>query len=93
MYEKPVAVAGYLTPDELSRRFRNRVSVRTLANWRCLGIGPRYRKIGGRILYPVDEVEAWEEKRTASCTSGYGPAALSALFLNQGLITILTALA
>lgn len=26
----------YLTPGELSDRFRGRISVRTLANWRCL---------------------------------------------------------
>lgn len=61
----------YLTPEELSQRFRGRVAVRTLANWRCLGVGPKFRKIGGRILYPINEIEAWESRRTADSTAGY----------------------
>jgi hypothetical protein len=61
----------YLTPDELSARFRGEISVRTLANWRCLSVGPRYTKIGGRVLYPLAEVEKWEAARTVSSTSQY----------------------
>lgn len=61
----------YLTPEELSKRYRGRVAVRTLANWRCLGYGPKFSKIGGRILYPLHEIEAWESRRTADSTSGY----------------------
>jgi hypothetical protein len=61
----------YLTAAELSERFRGKISVRTLANWRCLGIGPRYTKIGGRCLYPIDEVIAWERARTVDSTAGY----------------------
>lgn len=61
----------YLTPAELSARFKGRISVRTLANWRCLGHGPRYTKVGGSILYPLAEVEAWEASRTVNSTSGY----------------------
>lgn len=61
----------YLTPEELSARFRDRISVRTLANWRCLGLGPKFVKVGGRILYPADQVTAWEQARTAESTSGY----------------------
>lgn len=29
------------------------VSQRTLWNWRRLGTGPHYRKVGGRVLYPI----------------------------------------
>ena len=61
----------YLTPAELSARFERKISPRTLSNWRCAGTGPRFVKVGGRILYPVDEVEAWEKRRTASSTSDY----------------------
>lgn len=67
----------YLTPEEVSARFRGRVAVRTLSNWRCLGTGPKYCKIGGRILYPLHEIEAWEAGRTAVSTAGYVKAAIA----------------
>lgn len=35
------------------------VSTRTLYAWRRDGIGPQYRRIGGRILYPVRGIDAW----------------------------------
>lgn len=61
----------YLTPDELSKRYRGRVAVRTLANWRCLGVGPRFSKIGGRILYALTDIQDWESRCTAESTAGY----------------------
>ena len=62
----------YLTPEDLHERWKRRVAVRTLANWRCLGTGPKYTKVGGRILYPVAEVLAWESRRTTDSTAAYG---------------------
>lgn len=39
------------------------LSPRTLADWRCQGFGPRYRKLGtGRnapVRYREDELEEW----------------------------------
>lgn len=61
----------YLTPEELSRRLRGAISVRTLANWRCVRQGPRFTKAGGKILYPLAEVILWEQARTVSGTDGY----------------------
>lgn len=61
----------YLTPTELSDRYHGRISPRTLSNWRCAGTGPKFVKLGGRILYPVAEVEAWEARRTAESTAAY----------------------
>ncbi len=61
----------YLTPEQLSERFARRISTRTLANWRCSGTGPKFTRIGGRIAYPVSEVEAWEARNTVSHTSQY----------------------
>jgi hypothetical protein len=60
-----------LTPDELSARYHGRIAVRTLANWRCLGDGPKFTKVGGRILYLMTEVLAWEQARTVGSTSSY----------------------
>ena len=36
------------------------VSTRTLEQWRWQGKGPRYLKIGGRVVYRVEDVEAFE---------------------------------
>lgn len=58
------AHASYLTPAELVERYKNAVTLRTLANWRCSGDGPSYTKIGGRVLYPVEAVTKWEAVRT-----------------------------
>lgn len=52
-----------LTPSEVSERYRNKIKVKTLANWRSNGEGPKYVKIGGAVLYPVDELEHWEQRR------------------------------
>lgn len=55
--------SGYLTPRELAARWRNIVSLSTLDNWRSSqNRGPRFVKIGGRVLYPVAEVEAYEAR-------------------------------
>ena len=32
------------------------IAVTTLRNWRSAGKGPTYQKIGGRVLYPKDDV-------------------------------------
>ena len=54
----------YLTPKELVARYRGTITIRTLANWRSSGEGPAYTKIGGRVLYAVAGVTAWELGRT-----------------------------
>ena len=43
---------------ELSRRWR--LSPRTLERWRYQGTGPHYLKAGGRVVYRIEDVEAYE---------------------------------
>lgn len=50
----------FLTPYDLHKRWSRAISLKTLANWRSLGLGPPYHKIRGRILYKTDEVRHWE---------------------------------
>lgn len=50
----------YLTPVELSKRLK--VHVRTLSNWRDRSYGPRFKKLGHSIRYPVKAVLDWELK-------------------------------
>lgn len=52
--------SDYLQPVELVKRWRNLISLGTLTNWRSNGTGPKYLKLGGRILYRRVDVEAWE---------------------------------
>lgn len=57
-------IVKHLNQIELSRRWS--ISPRTLERWRWLGQGPRYLKIGGRVVYRLEDVEAFEAERTHS---------------------------
>lgn len=50
--------ARHLNQIELSRRWS--ISPRTLENWRWRNEGPVYLKIGGRVAYRLDDIEAFE---------------------------------
>lgn len=45
----------FLSEAEVSRLLK--LSRATLRAWRCRGRGPGYIKAGGRVLYPVPELE------------------------------------
>lgn len=66
----------FLTPEEVSERYRGGVSIGTLRNWRAMRIGPAYLKVGKAVLYPVDELEAWDKKNTVACREPKGLAVL-----------------
>jgi len=53
----------FLDASELVTRYGGKVTLKTLSNWRSTGAGPTYVKIGGRVMYPLNEVEAWEDYR------------------------------
>lgn len=57
----------FLNQHELSKRWK--LSPRTLERWRWLGTGPRYHKIGGRVIYRMEDIEVWEQDRSFSCTA------------------------
>lgn len=61
-----------LTQISLAARWQ--LSPRTLEQWRWLGIGPKYLKIGGRVIYPLAFVEAFEAGRVHQNTAGPLPA-------------------
>ncbi|SKB74897.1 helix-turn-helix transcriptional regulator [Sphingopyxis flava] len=35
------------------------LSARTLEKHRCFGTGPKYLKLGGRIVYEISDLDAW----------------------------------
>lgn len=48
----------HLNQVELSRRWK--ISPRTLERWRWQKVGPRYLKVGGRVVYRLEDIEAFE---------------------------------
>lgn len=48
----------HLHQVELAERWR--ISPRTLERWRWEGKGPRYLKLGGRVVYRLEDIEAFE---------------------------------
>ena len=52
---------------ELARRWR--ISPRTLERWRWLGQGPLHLKIGGRVVYRLEDIEAFEAESVRSSTT------------------------
>lgn len=45
------------------------LSGRTLEKHRCYGTGPRYSKIGGRVVYKLDDLQAWVDRGLKTSTS------------------------
>jgi predicted DNA-binding transcriptional regulator AlpA len=45
------------------------LSARTLEKHRCYGTGPLYRKLGGRVVYAVDDLMRWSEQGARRSTS------------------------
>lgn len=48
------------------------LSPRTLEKHRCYGTGPIYRQLGGRIVYALDDLEAWAMRGVRRSTSDPG---------------------
>ena len=65
--ETSMADDKFLTPEEVSERYRGGISTGTLRNWRALRIGPTFVKIGKAVLYPTAELDAWDQKNTVTC--------------------------
>jgi hypothetical protein len=63
----------HLNQVQLSRRWT--LSPRTLERWRWLKAGPPYLKIGGRVVYRLEDVEDYEVNQlhlVASAARGSG---------------------
>lgn len=48
------------------------LSPRTLEKHRCFGTGPTYHKLGGRVVYTIEDLRAWAERGTRQSTSDPG---------------------
>jgi hypothetical protein len=65
----------FLTAEEVSERYRGQVTVGTLRNWRAMRIGPAFIKIGKAVLYPVEQLDAWDRKNMVMCQPSRNPGA------------------
>lgn len=57
----------HMNQVELADRWH--ISERTLERWRWVGEGPAYLKIGGRVVYRLEDIEAYEATNLRSNTS------------------------
>lgn len=60
--------AVLLTAAEVADRCR--VETSTLRTWRWRGVGPRSTRRGGRVVYRLDDVVAWETVQDAAARGG-----------------------
>jgi|TARA_Y100000114_G_C11709482_1_gene302683 hypothetical protein len=70
MQENSKEEKNFLNTVQLAKRWNK--SPRTIMNWRDRGEGPNYYKIGGSVLYDVDEIIELEKEsyiNNGSCTS------------------------
>jgi predicted DNA-binding transcriptional regulator AlpA len=61
---------NFLRTPDAARRVG--LSPRTLEKHRRFGTGPEYRKLGGRVLYTLEELDAWVDLGRRSSTSDPG---------------------
>lgn len=57
----------YLTPQELSELWG--IAVSTLRKWRWEGKGPRYCKLGERVVYRRVDIDAYADSNLYRSTS------------------------
>lgn len=62
--------ATHLNQIELAVRWR--ISHRTLERWRWTGEGPKFLKVGGRVVYRLADIEEYEQMMIRSSTSDSG---------------------
>jgi len=48
------------------------LSIRTLEKHRIYGTGPRYSKLGGRVVYDVEDLQSWVKSGVKASTSDPG---------------------
>ena len=48
------------------------LSYRTLEKHRCYGTGPTFLKLGGRVVYKLEELKSWADRGTRTSTNDPG---------------------
>lgn len=66
----PVGLPPVLSPAQAANYLG--ISLKTLANWRCVGQGPPFAKVGGRVAYRLAGLISWVEQREIGGARGEG---------------------
>lgn len=59
-------ISELMKPTDLSAHIETSPAV--LANWRYLGVGPKFIKLNRSVRYRVSDVEAWLDEQTRQQT-------------------------
>ena len=57
-------MSEFLTPAELTARWKGAITTAGLKMWRYRKKGPPYVKLGAKILYRTSDIVAWEAAGT-----------------------------
>jgi hypothetical protein len=63
----------HINQRQLAKRWN--VSPRTLERWRWLARGPVFLKLGGRVVYRLEDIENYEANHLQADTNGSLPTA------------------
>lgn len=66
-------MGSYLNTTQLAEKLQ--VAPITLMAWRCRGKGPRWHKVGHKVLYSVVDVHLWLEQNARYSTKDAIPSA------------------
>ena len=55
--------------NQIELAVRWKISHRTLERWRWTGEGPKFLKVGGRVVYRLSDIEDYEQAIVRSSTS------------------------
>lgn len=69
--QAPIPLPPRLLRTEEAARWLG-LSGRTLEKHRCTGTGPAYRKLGGRVVYLLADLEAWIDAGARRSTAHRG---------------------
>jgi predicted site-specific integrase-resolvase len=69
--EAAIVSTHHLNQNQLAERWG--ISPRTLERWRWIGQGPVHLKLGGRVVYRLQDVEQYEAQHLHANTVGSLP--------------------
>ena len=76
----------HLTQNDLANRWNK--SVHTIERYRCDGTGPVYLKIGGKVMYRLIDIEAFESEHRYQRPDVHNPVqqkTVSGLMLHEAI--------
>jgi hypothetical protein len=69
--EQATVSTRHLNQRELAERWN--ISARSLERWRWIGEGPRFLKLGRRVVYRLEDIERYEAEQLRDSTAASPP--------------------